>query len=141
MLHEEEYRQTRPPPALQRRCPLCTLRGFSSTSCRRHSRWQLLSSDRWNSRSKRKPSYLPRRSGWPCGGSSSVVTGGTVDRSVNLLTCHAVPGGRAVAVDAPTHAEIGNLSHPLHGFDRPVAGLANDAGADVGAVIEVHEIG
>src|SRR5450759_2526619 len=100
MLHGEEYRQTRPPPALQRRCPLRTLRG-----------------------------------------TPSVVTGGTVDRSVNLLTCHAVPGGRAVAVDAPTHAEIGNLSHPLHGFDRPVTGLANDAGVDVGAVIEVHEIG
>src|ERR1035437_7754946 len=27
------------------------------------------------------------------GGSSSVVRGGTVDRSVNLLPCHAVPGG------------------------------------------------
>src|SRR6185437_6513726 len=48
---------------------------------------------------------------------------------------------RAVAGDAGVHVEVHLLTHAVHAADRAVAGLALDAGGDVGLVGEAHVVG
>jgi hypothetical protein len=48
---------------------------------------------------------------------------------------------RSMAVHAPSHRQIGNLFHAIHGFDRTVTLLASHADVHVRAVVEVDEIG
>ena len=71
----------------------------------------------------------------------SVVARGAVDGRANGLAGNSRLVRRPVAVHAPAHAQVRNLADPLHRLDRSVACLALDAGAHVGAVVEVDEVG
>jgi len=68
------------------------------------------------------------------------MTDGTGDRSEDLFFVYAVAACVPMAVDAPAHAEIGDLTHLFHGFDGSVTGLASDAFGDVRTMVEAREI-
>lgn len=46
----------------------------------------------------------------------------------------------AMAVHAPAHAQIFDLAHALHAFDRPVTFLASHTSIHMWTVIEVNKI-
>src|SRR5580704_3650011 len=62
-----------------------------------------------------------------------------IDRRLNWLSVDPGAAGLPVAVDAPTHREIGHLCDSVHRLDRTVAALARDAGTRMRSMIETRE--
>src|SRR5574340_1382443 len=70
-----------------------------------------------------------------------VMTARAIDRGADRMTGDAGPVGVTVAVDAPAHGQVRNLTHALHRLDRTVASLAHHARGDVRAMVEGDEVG